>query len=142
MPAAPSRPRRPGLVWAVFVWYVFSAGYTVLSFALIHAGVVPLTAEASRYLGSLSPLDYAVTLLALVLNVAGAVSLLLLRTVALYLFVAALALNVAMVGLHAVTKGFVAALGAGGPIGLVLGYGIAVLVCIYAWRLHARGTLT
>jgi hypothetical protein len=129
-------------VWVVFAWYVFSAGYTVLSFVLIHSGVVPLTAEASRYLGSLSPLDYAVTVLALVLNVAGAISLLRLRTAALYLFVAALALNVAMVGLHAVTKGFVAALGAGGPIGLVLGYGISVLVCIYVWRLHARGTLT
>ena len=42
---------------------------------------------------------------------------------------------------HALTKGLVAALGAGGPVGLTLGYGIAALVCLYAWRLYARGLL-
>jgi|SRR5215831_9341896 len=137
-----SSRRRPALVWAIFVWYVLSAGYTLLSFALIFAGRVPLTAEASRYLGSLSPLDYTVTILALLLNVGGAVALLLLRGAAAYLFTAALLLNIASVALHALTKGLVAALGAGGPIGLLLGYGIAVLVCVYAWRLYARSTLT
>src|SRR5260221_9031471 len=35
MATAPSRRRRPVLVWVVFLWYVFSAGYTLLSFALI-----------------------------------------------------------------------------------------------------------
>ena len=137
-----SSRRRPALVWAIFVWYVLSAGYTLLSFMLIFAGRVPLTAEASRYLGSLSPLDYTVTILALLLNVGGAVALLLLRGAAAYLFTAALLLNSASVALHALTKGLVAALGAGGPIGLLLGYGIAVLVCVYAWRLYARSTLT
>lgn len=142
MAAGPSRRRRPGLVWVVFLWYVFSAGYTLLSFALIFAGRVPLTAEASRYLSSLSPLDYTVTVLALLLNLSGAAALLVLRRVAPYLFIAALTLNVALVGLHALTKGLVSALGAGGPVGLVLGYGVSVLVCIYAWRLHTRGALT
>lgn len=142
MATAPSRRRRRVLVWVVFLWYVFSAGYTLLSFALIFAGLIPLTDEASRYLSSLSALDYTVTVLALVLNLSGAVALLMLQRVAPYLFTAALTLNVALVGLHALTKGLVSALGAGGPVGLILGYGISVLVCAYAWRLHARGTLT
>src|SRR5215831_11654516 len=141
MPSS-ARWRRPVLVWAVFVWYVFSAGYTLLSFALIFAGRIPLSAEASRYLSSLSPLDYTATILALLLSVGGAVALLLLRRAAPYLFSAALLLNIASVALHALTKGLVAALGAGGPIGLILGSGIAVLVCVYAWRLYARSTLT
>jgi hypothetical protein len=141
MPSPPRR-RRPVLVWAVFVWYVFSAGYTLLSFALIFSGRVPLSAEASRYLSSLSPLDYSVTILALLLNVGGAVALLMLRTAAPYLISAALLLNIASVALHAFTKGLVAALGAGGPIGLILSYGISMLVCLYAWRLYARGALT
>ena len=139
---SPARRRRPALIWVVFLWYVFSAGYTLLSFALIFAGRVELSAEASRYLSSLSPLDYTVTILALLLNVGGAVALLMVRKVAPYLFSAALLLNIVSVALHALTKGLVAALGAGGPIGLILGYGISVLVCIYAWRLHLRGTLT
>src|SRR5262245_60969514 len=138
---SPSRRRRPVLVWVVFLWYVFSTGYTLLSFALIFSGRVPLSDEASRYLSSLSPLDYAVTILALLLNVVGAVALLLLRRSAPYLFSAALLLTVASLALHALTKGFVAALGAGGPVGLILGYGIAALVCLYAWRLYMRGVL-
>ena len=141
MPSPPRR-RRPALIWVVFLWYVFSAGYTLLSFALIFAGRVELSAEASRYLSSLSTLDYTVTILALLLNVGGAVALLMLRKVAPYLFSAALLLNIVSVTLHALTKGLVAALGAGGPIGLILGYGISVLVCLYVWRLHARNTLS
>jgi hypothetical protein len=121
---------------------VFSAGYTLLSFALIFSGRVPVSAEASRYLSSLSSLDYTVTILALLLNVGGTVALLLLRRAAPYLFSAALLLNIVSVALHALMKGLVAALGAGGPIGLILGYGISVLVCLYAWRLYARGALT
>ena len=139
---SPSRRRRPVLVWVVFLWFVFSAGYTLLSFALIFSGRVPLSDQASRYLSSLSPLDYAVTILALLLNVVGAVALLLLRRSAPYLFSAALLLNIASVVLHALTKGLVTALGAGGPVGLILGYGISALVCLYAWRLYARGILT
>ena len=141
MPSS-ARRRRPRLVWAIFIWYVFSAGYTLLSFALIFAGRVPLSAEASRYLSSLSPLDYTVTILALLLNLGGAVALLLLRQAAPHLFSAALLLNIVSVALHALTKGLVAALGTGGPIGLILGYGIAALVCVYAWQLYARGMLT
>ena len=141
MPSPPRR-RRPALIWVVFLWYVFSAGYTLLSFALIFAGRVELSAEASRYLSSLSPLDYTVTILALLLNVGGAVALLMVRKVAPYLFSAALLLNIVSVALHGLTKGLVAALGAGGPIGLILGYGISVLVCLYVWRLHARNTLS
>ena len=139
---SPSRRRRPVLVWVVFLWFVFSAGYTLLSFALIFSGRVPLSDQASRYLSSLSPLDYAVTILALLLNVVGAVALLLLRRSAPYLFSAALLLSIASVVLHALTKGLVTALGAGGPIGLILGYGVSALVCLYAWRLYARGILS
>src|SRR5262245_66570970 len=120
--------RRPALVWVIFVWYVLSAGYTLLSFALIFAGRVPLSAEASRYLGSLSPLDYTVTILALLLNVGGAVALLLLRGAAAYLFTAALLLNIASVALHALTKGLVAAPVPGGLFAPLLAAGLAVLV--------------
>src|SRR5262245_2406889 len=139
---SPSRRRRPVLVWVVFLWFVVSASYTLRSFALIFSGRVTLSDEASRYLSNLSPLDYAVTILALLLNVVGGVALLLLRRSAPCLFSAALLLNVASVALHALTKGLVTALGAGGPIGLILGYVISALVCLYAWRLYARGMLS
>ena len=135
------RRRRPKLVWVVFLWYLLSGGYTLLSFALIYSGIVSLRAEAAAYLTSLSPLDQAATVLLLLLNLGGAVALLLLRKVAFQLFAVALTLSLVLTIIHTFAKGLVPALGGGGTVGLVLGYGVGILVCVYSWRLRARGAL-
>jgi len=133
--------RRPKLVWVVLLWFLFSAGYTILSFVLIYSGLISVTPEQAAYLRSLSPLDYTLTLAIASLNIAGAVSLFLLRRVAFQLFTIALVASLLATVAHAVSKGFLAALGGTGAVGLVIGYGILVLVCLYTRRLKARGVL-
>ncbi len=50
--------RRPKLVWVVLLWFLLSAGYTILSFVLIHSGLISVTPEQAAYLRGLSLLDY------------------------------------------------------------------------------------
>jgi len=53
---------RPVLVWVIFVYFVFSAGFTALSFLLILSGAMPLDANTQEYMDNLSTLDYLMTI--------------------------------------------------------------------------------
>jgi hypothetical protein len=136
-----SARRRPKLVWVVFLWFVFSVGYTLLSFLLIHSGAIAIRPEQAAYLRSLSALDYALMLATAGLTIAGAVSLFLLRKAAFYLFVAPLVLSLCATMVHALSKGFLAALGGPGTVGMFIGYAVLAAVCVYTWKLKARGVL-
>ena len=133
--------KRPKLVWVVFLFYLFSAAYTALSFFLIFSGAISVTTEQAAYFRNLSMLDWAITALTTTLNLVAAVSLFLLRKIAFYLFAASLVLGFLQTLVHAITTNFVAALGGPGAIGVLIGYAISIAVCTYAWRLKARGAL-
>ena len=100
-----------------------------------------MPAEAAAYMTNLSAFDQALTVLLLLLNLGGAVALMLLRKVAFHLFAAALTLSLLMTVIHTFAKGLVTALGGGGTVGLILGYGVEIAVCVYSWKLRARGVL-
>jgi len=141
MKAVSPRRRRPVLVWVIFVWTVLSSGYALVSFWLVYVRAVPISPDAAVYLARLSPLHHAGTVLMLLLNLAGAVALVLLRKSALPLFALAFALNVALTLGNALTPGFSDALGGAGAIGLAIGFVIGISVCLYAWRLRSLGIL-
>ena len=133
--------RRPKLVWVVLLWFLLSAGYTILSFVLIYFGLISVTPEQAAYLRGLSLFDYTLSLGISCLNIGGAVSLFMLRRIAFRLFTIALVASLLVTIAHAITRGFVAALGGAGVVGLVIGYGVLIAVCIYAGRLKAEGVL-
>ncbi len=133
--------KRPKKVWLVSGFYLFSAGYTLLSFFLINRGKVPLSEAEKAYFASLTALDYLFTITIGVINMSGAISLFLLRKVAYPLFVGAFALGLVFSGWHALTKGLLAAVGGARGVGALIGWGILVAVCIYTKRLINRGLL-
>ena len=135
-------PRRPKLVWVIFVLALLSVGYTALSLYLVLSGSIPLGEEEAKYFRSLTPIDYAVTGATGLLNLGGAIALFWLRKVALYLFAAAFAIGILGTLRHVADASFAAALGGPGVIGMLAGYALWIAVCIYAWRLKSRGVLT
>lgn len=141
IPAQPAA-KRPKLVWVIFLFYLFSAGYTLLSFLLIFSGALPLNAAQATYFHNLSALAISVAVVISLLNLAGAVMLFRLRKVAPLLFIAAFAITLAQTLQQIVMTNLIAALAAsGGVIGLAIGYAISAAVCIYAWKLKTRGAL-
>jgi len=135
------RSKRPKLVWAVFLFYVLSVGYTALSFFLIFSGTIPVTPEQAAYFVNLSAFDWVITVLTGLLNVAGAIAMFRLRKIAFHLFSAAFVLVILQTLVHTITTNFVAALGGPGAVGGLIGYGISLAVCVYAWKLKAGGVL-
>ena len=135
------RSKRPKLVWVVFLFYLLSTGFTALSYLLILSGVIPITPEQATYFGTLSAFDWVITLLTGLLNAAGAIAIFRLRKIAFHLFSAAFAIVILQTLVHTITTNFVAALGGSGAAGALVGYGILLAVCVYAWKLKERGVL-
>ena len=132
---------RPKLVWIVFLFYIFSVIYTAVSFFLVFSGSISVTPEQAAYFRSLSVFDWSMTGLTAALNLAGAISIFLLRKSAFPLFACSLGLSILQTLVHAYATNFIAALGGPGALGVLIAFAISIAVCIYAWRLKTRGIL-
>lgn len=134
--------KRPVWVWIISGFYVFSTFWVLAGYALIYSGSVSVSAPQKTYLDSLSPIDHGLTAVRVLVNLTGAASLFLLRRQAFYFFVGAFALNLLMSAWHALTKGWVAALGGSGLVGVLISLGVITAICAYSWRLTKAGVLT
>lgn len=132
---------RPGWVWAIFIFYMLSAVGTLFSFYFVFSGAIKLPEEQRQYIESLTVFDHAMTVILMGINVVAAVQLFRLRKISVYLFPSALALGVLLTVWHAATKGWLAASGGSGVTSMMFGWGIAVAICLYTWRLARRGIL-
>lgn len=132
---------RPVWVWLISIYFFLSAIWSLLSLYLILSGTIPLEPAQKAYFDRQTPVDYALIILAGLLNLAGAVTLFLLRKIARYLFLSALGLLAVSTLWHAAAKGWIEASGVAGFVGVLIGYALLVIVCIYAWRLSKKGVL-
>ena len=135
-----TKRRRPGWVWVICIFFFVSAGWTVLSYAMILGGVVPLNDAQRQYFTSLSLFDYASTLVVAVLNLSGAVLLFMLRRQAYYLFVSAFALGLLLVIYQILARHWLSAI-MPGFVGVVIGWFISIRIITYARGLMKRGVL-
>ena len=138
--------RRPSGVWIVSLIYVLSAGWTLLSFALIFSGAIKINAAQEAYFASLSGMDWFFSLAIAVISLSGAVSLFLLRRVAVLLFSVALGLNLALTAFLAMRMKmrmeWIEAFGVSGLTGVLLGLLILLVVIMYARGLAKKGLLS
>lgn len=134
--------KRPILVWVISIFVFLSSAWALYSIFLVTSGGVPLTPEQQQYFDNLSTFDYASSIAIGLLNVAGAVALLLLRKEAFPLFAGSLGLNILVTIWHALAKNWLEAIGQSGLVGVFIGLGIAAAVCFYAWHLKRTGVLS
>ena len=139
---APSRTtiKRPLLVWVVLGIYLFSAAawFVQSGSTLIGPPSGRLDAQGHAY----SAFDYFESAGFVGLKLYAAIMLFRLRRIAVKLFLATLLLNFVATGHDLVSKGLPPP---GGPVillSLIIGFGMLVLICLYAWRLERRHVLT
>jgi hypothetical protein len=125
----------------IFFFTLLWVAFIALSLYLVQSGVVPLNPEQLRYTRSLSSIDYGITALVSILNVAGAIALIRLRSAAIYLYATALAVGI----LHRLIAANIIATAptSDRPSGIqtFIGFAVWAAICAYAWRLKARGVL-
>jgi len=134
--------KRPGWVWAISIFYFISAVFTLFSFYLIFSGKISIEPAQKAYFDSLTPLDHGITIILGFFNLTGAVTLFLLRRQALYFFTGSFAVNILMTVWHSLSKGWVAAIGGPGLVGVIIAWGLLIAVCLYSRRLIKAGVLT
>lgn len=139
------KQKRPKWVWAIFIFYFFSAGFTLLSYYLLFTGVTTLTPEENKYFDSLSKLDHGLTIIIGSLNLLAALSLFMLKRTALYLFTASISIGILVTGWHIIYKGWFEVLGGIGGSSLVvstaLGWCLILAIYMYTWKLYKTKVL-
>lgn len=136
----PTTAKRPLLVWVILTFYLFSAAawFVQSGTKLIGPPSGRLDAQGSAY----TAFDYFESVGFIGLKLYAAIMLFRLRRIAVKLFLATLLLNLLATGHDLVSKGLPPP---GGPVillSLIIGLGILVLICLYAWRLERQRVLT
>ena len=138
----PPIPRkRPALVWVISIFYFVSAGWTILSLALIYSGVIPLKEAQKTYFDSQTLCDHGSTLVVVVTNLAAAVLLFLLKKPAFHLFATAFFIGLMLTVYQVIVKNWLGVIGGPGLVGAIIGWGINMAIIIYSRRLISRGVL-
>jgi len=133
---------RPIGVWIVAAFYALSAGWTLLSFALVFGGAIKVNAAQQEYFASLTGVDWFFALAIGAVGLSAAICLFLLRRVAVALFSVSLALNLTLTAVHIMRTNSTEALSGGSLVGLMLGWLILIAVIVYARGLAKRGVLS
>jgi len=136
-----SKQNSPTWVPVIALLMFASCAWSLYGFYMIFSGAVPLSAEQVRYFYGAPGVQYGISLLCGLLNVAGSVALLRSQKIALPLFVISLTANLLSSGWAAFTSNWLLALGFGGFLGYLLGVGIFARICFYANSLKKRGML-
>ena len=134
--------KRPIWAWIISIFYLLSAGYTLLSFFLIFSGIISVNEAQQVYFASLGIIDWLSTLLIAVFGLAAAISLFLMRRVSVILFSIALGLNIVFTIIQALRTNWAEALGGPGLIGTLIGWVIIVVIILYARNLAKKGILS
>ncbi len=130
-----SAPRRPLLVWLIFVFYVLITAFFVASLLLSPAR---LGADAAVHY---SWVDYAESTVLVVLKLSAAILLFRLRRSAAWLFTGILALNVVLTGIDLARRGFPRGPSFLTPVSVAISFCFIGAVCLYSWHLARRGVL-
>ena len=133
--------KRPGWVWAISIFYFISAVFTLLSFYVIFSGRISIDPAQKAYFDSLTPIDYGITIILGLLNLTGVVTLFLLRRQAFYFFTGSFIVNILMTIWHLLSKGWIAAIGGPGLVGVIISWGLLIAVCLYSRSLIKAGVL-
>ena len=136
-----SKAKRPVLVWVISIYYLISAGFTILSIVLIYSGLIPVDGVQKEYFDGLTLFDHISTVLIGSLNLLGAVFLFILRKHAFHLFLAGFVAGLIATAYHILAKNWIETIGTAGFIGAAIGWGISISIIFYTKRLSNRKIL-
>ncbi len=135
--SAHRQAKRPFGVWLISAFYLFAGTMNLMVWFRLQTGAVTLSSAQLAVLNQASLwgiLPFA--------NLAGAVSLFMLKKIAFYIFAVMLvASGINTLALIVATGGFAQIISGQGVIRLIIGYGIGIAVCLYTYRLKQNNIL-
>jgi hypothetical protein len=136
------RPRRPILVWVIFLFYLVSSVQVIVSMFFIAAGGVDMTPQLQDYLARFSIFDRVIGYANASLTLVGVTLLLGLRRQAVNVLALAFALNLFSTAVVWYKANPLQMVTTAGLVAQICGIVLFGAVVYYAWRLEKRGLLT
>lgn len=133
--------KRSKLVWIIAIFFILSAGWTLLSFILIHSGAIPINEAQKAYYDSQNIFDIILTLAMCSINILGAFLLFLLKRHAFHCFLTAFSIGLLMTVYHIIFKNWLVAIGGPGLVGTLIGWIISISIILYSNKLIKREIL-
>lgn len=133
--------KRPGWVWVISLFYIFSFVVTFLIFSLIFSGVIPLPENQKHYFENLGIMGQMIMLVSSILSLAAAITLFRLKKLTVKLWLAKLLLDIVSIVYNIVTTNWLQTTGSSGIVGMFVGLAIVISIYLYTKRLDARGFL-
>ena len=130
--------KRPALVWAFTLYFLYSSVFEASRTYGIWAGNFGEDLQASY--DGLTVVDWMMWGALILLTLSATAALFFLKRIAVNLFVFVLAINILTL-LYQMTIGSGIAAGEVSGVGVVMGFGIYVLTCAYAFSLRVTGVL-
>ena len=137
---APPR-KRTVWIWIISIYYVLSVGWILFVYYLHFTNRLSLVLEMEMFMDDLSKWDIALSLLISFLNLCGVIALFFLHRIAFRLFLAAIVASVLQSIWMEATKGWIQNWVMAGFLSTIIGYCIAVAICLYSWKLVKKGIL-
>ena len=139
--AAASPPRRPVLVWIIFLFYLISSVQVIVAMFFIAAGGVDMAPEQQAYLARFTVMDRVIGYINAAVTLVGVTLLLAQRRQAVNVLALAFSLNLFSTAVIWLKTDPAAVTSPAGLAAQILGVGMLGLVVFYAWRLLKRGVL-
>lgn len=127
--------KRPVLVWFILVYFLFMSALWVVSTMVSLPDAIPVDPTTRASIENMTGFDYVMGSLCMLLYVIAAVVLVLMRKAALYLFIAAVGLDVAWNLWRLSGVGWARAMGETGTFIVFITILLAMALCVYVWLL-------
>lgn len=133
--------KRPILVWFILFYFLFISALWVVSTMVLSPGTIPHDPVTQASIDNMTRFEYVAGFVRMLLYIIAAIALVLMRKAALYLFMAAVGLDVAFNLWRLSGAGWVNAMGETGTIVAFIGVVLAMALCVYVWLLSEMGRL-
>ena len=133
--------KRPGWVWAIFIFHTLSLVSVAASFYLIFTGVLLMVGEQKQYFNDLGLMGWLMVVVPSLLSFSAALTLFMLRKISIKIWLAAIVFAVVSTLYSLLDIHWLNIMNGSGSIGLVIGFSIKIAIYFYARRLAARGIL-
>ncbi|MGD9609733.1 MAG: hypothetical protein AB7U59_10015 [Desulfovibrionaceae bacterium] len=135
------QPRRPILVWVIFLFYLVSSVQVIVSMFFIAAGGVDMTPEMQAALAQFTVFDRVIGYANAAVTLVGVTMLLGLRRQAVSVLALAFALNLFATAVAWYKVNPLETVATKGLVAQICGITLFGAVVFYAWRLGKRGVL-
>uniref|UniRef100_I2Q362 Uncharacterized protein n=1 Tax=Desulfovibrio sp. U5L TaxID=596152 RepID=I2Q362_9BACT len=134
-------PKRPILVWVIFLFYLVSSIQVIVGLFFVTAGGVEMTPEGQAYLAKFTVMDRVIGYVNAGLTLVGVTLLLAQRRQAVNVLALAFALNLFSTAVVWVKTDPASVIAPTGLLAQAVGIALFGAVVYYSWRLLKRGVL-